>query len=146
MNSKIIGIECSLSTSDFNFDQWMRGIPLEQYQLYAQALMLNCMKSDCIINRILTLSELEELIRTYGIMEICLNIFPKNEVPHAIPNPSHFLKSASLCSLIYYDAGRLELYIKPTDWLEIVVQNLKQCNPEAISYKLAGQDTRESFL
>lgn len=145
MKKQIIGLECSVSNSNFSIGKWLAGLEIEKYRLFIQTLMLNDLSKDNIFGKEISLAELENINKLYGIMEITLSIFPENELPCNISDYVQFLSSPSICCLIYYDAGCLEVYVKTKDWIEIIEQNLQKCELDYIAFKTFENDGRISF-
>lgn len=140
------GLECVLSTNEIEPAKWLKGLPLENYQIFMQGILIKRFDCERPPSKIVTLPELEKINDTYGILELSLLLFPRGIMFETVQNYSEFLSSTCVCALMYYDYGWLEIYVKSSEWLKILEENLQETQPEMLLRKTDENDGRFYFL
>lgn len=143
------GIECEFEGSPhFNIERVLNGIPLECHQIFLQWGMIHDKDGQINYPEIISSDFIHAISDNfnYCIWELLLHIFPKEETPKSLRNYKDFSESSCECSILYYDAGYLAIYVKNKEWLDTLGKNIIEMVPQRVDIITDQNDTRTSFL
>lgn len=148
MRTNIRGIRCEISSCiGLDLERVLKGLPLEAHKLlYWGMLTYHDRWLDSKLEEVRSDFIAEISGRGYVIWEMYLHIFPKATDPKHIDNYEEFLESPCRCSVLYYDCGYLEIYVKDVKWREIILNNLRAMETERIDLITDENDDRTGFI
>lgn len=149
MQNKPRGIRCEFDGRPyFNVHKALEGIPLDYYQIYLEWGMIHDKDGQISYPEIVSPSFIYKISDecNYCMWELLLHIFPKEGKPKPLRDYKEFLDSSCECSIIYYDAGNLAIYVKNEEWLDTIQKNIIEVVPERFEIITDQNDIRTSFL
>lgn len=143
------GIECEFEGSPhLNVERVLDGIPLQHYKVFLEWGMIHNKDGQISCPKIVSPDFIHNISDNfnYCIWELLVHIFPKEETPKSLRNYKDFLESSCECSILYYDAGYLAIYVKNEEWLGTFEKNIIKMVPQRVDKITDQNDTRTSFL
>lgn len=140
MTSSIRGIKCSLDY--YKLTDFLRFLSTNDWAFYIPW---------CLLDGLYTLREhnttLKDLINLdkYHIWELELQCFPKKSIRTDVINYQGFLSSSSICYLLYFDCGYLEIYTKSQNDYNLFWEYLSALHAEDLLIITDSNDTRTQF-
>lgn len=144
----IRGLEAEFpQRASFRIMDVLHGILLDHYKIFTPGCRIWPKFAPASISGLISPQDLLTLsTEKYAIEELSLHFFPCDAQPRALWDYSDYMESSCVCSILYYDCGFLEIYVKDTELLQMLKRNTSAMHPISLTYKTNLNDDRERFI